>query len=252
MLYNQRAEIILQQLKLQSTGKVNELSQILKVSVDTVRRDLKAMEQSGLIKCLRGGACLPDSVASLSHFEGREVIHSQLKRQAAKKALKLIKSGDLVAINSGTTNTILAQEMASLTIPFTVLTNNFAAANILMKIPAIRLIFIGGETDALEQSTFGDRCLREFESYYPDLAFLSINAVNYKDGFTDFRMNEIPVIRCLSAVSRQKIAVMDSSKLGKCSKVKVLGPDQVDLIFMDNNVPDEVKEQYHKKGILIQ
>ncbi len=153
MLYNQRAEIILQQLKLQSTVKVNELSQILKVSVDTVRRDLKAMEQSGLIKCLRGGACLPDSVASLSHFEGREVIHSQLKRQAAKKALKLIKSGDLVAINSGTTNTILAQEMASLTIPFTVLTNNFAAANILMKIPAIRLIFIGGETDALEQST---------------------------------------------------------------------------------------------------
>ena len=43
MLYNERAEIILQQLQLQSTVKVNELSQLLKVSVDTVRRDLKAM-----------------------------------------------------------------------------------------------------------------------------------------------------------------------------------------------------------------
>ena len=53
MLYNERAELILQQLQLQSTVKVNELSQLLQVSVDTVRRDLKAMEQAGLIKCLR-------------------------------------------------------------------------------------------------------------------------------------------------------------------------------------------------------
>ena len=43
MLYNERAEVILQQLKLQSTVKVGELSQLLQVSVDTVRRDLKAM-----------------------------------------------------------------------------------------------------------------------------------------------------------------------------------------------------------------
>ena len=59
MLYHERAEFILQQLQLQSAVKVNELSQQLRVSVDTVRRDLKAMEQEGLIKCLRGGACLP-------------------------------------------------------------------------------------------------------------------------------------------------------------------------------------------------
>ena len=56
MLYNERAELILQQLQLQSTVKVSELSQQLRVSVDTIRRDLKSMEQNGLIKCVRGGA----------------------------------------------------------------------------------------------------------------------------------------------------------------------------------------------------
>ena len=50
MLYNERAELILQQLQLQSTVKVTELSQLLQVSVDTVRRDLKNMEQEGWIK----------------------------------------------------------------------------------------------------------------------------------------------------------------------------------------------------------
>ena len=85
MLYNERAEVILQQLKLQSTVKVGELSQLLQVSVDTVRRDLKAMEQAGLVKCLRGGACLPESLSALSNFEGRAVSHSDLKRGAARK-----------------------------------------------------------------------------------------------------------------------------------------------------------------------
>ena len=51
MLYNQRVEFVLQQLQLQSTVKVSDLSRQLQVSVDTVRRDLKAMEQQGLIRC---------------------------------------------------------------------------------------------------------------------------------------------------------------------------------------------------------
>jgi DeoR/GlpR family transcriptional regulator of sugar metabolism len=252
MLYNERAELILQQLQLQSTVKVQELSQLLQVSVDTVRRDLKAMEQEGLIKCLRGGACLPESLMALKNFKGREVIHSDLKQAASRKALGYIKAGDIVAMNSGTTNTILAQELLAFKEHFTVVTNNFAAANILMQNPSIRLIFIGGMMDALEQSTYGSCCEQEFAQYFPDICFLSVNAVNYQDGYTDFRMNEIPIIRLLAASSRRVIAVMDSSKLGKCSKKKVLEPEQVDVLLMDGGVSQEIREKYGRKGIRIE
>ena len=87
MLYNERAELILQQLQLQSTVKVTELGQQLGGSVDTIRRVLKAMEQEGLIKCVRGGACLPESIISFSNFTGREIINSEWKREIARKAL---------------------------------------------------------------------------------------------------------------------------------------------------------------------
>ena len=127
MLYNERAEFILQQLQLQSTVKVSELSRQLQVSVDTVRRDLKTMEQGGQIRCVRGGACLPESRVSFSNFTGREIIHSDLKREAARKALTYIKENDVVAMNSGTTNTILAQELANAGLRCTVVTNNYAA-----------------------------------------------------------------------------------------------------------------------------
>ena len=252
MLYNERVELILQQLQLQSAVKVTELSQLLQVSVDTVRRDLKAMEQGGLIKYVRGGACLPDTMLAFSNFTGREIIHIEEKRQAARKALAYIKEGDVVALNSGTTNTVLAQELAAVSQRFTVVTNNYAALNILMQNPSIRLVAVGGTVDPLERSTFGTVCEREFETYRPDVAFLSVNAVNYQDGFTDFRLDEIGVIQLLSRISRKVIAVMDSSKLGKRSKQVALAPDQVDLVLMDGGISPEVREEYQKKGILIQ
>ena len=251
MLYEEREKRILQQLQLQSTVRVSQLSQLLQVSVDTVRRDLKAMEQKGLIRCLRGGASLPESRMSLSNFKGRELIHEEEKRGAARKALAYIKEGDIIAMNSGTTNTVLAQEMLEVREPVTVVTNNLAAANILMQNGAIRLILIGGMLDAPEQSTYGAVCEQEFARYFPDVCFLSINAVNYQDGFTDFRMHEIPVIQRLASISRQVVAVMDSSKLGKRSKVKVLEPDQVDLLVMESQVPPEVRERYEKAGFRI-
>ena len=161
MLYNERAELILRQIQLEATVKVTELAELLHVSVDTVRRDLKALEQKGLVKCVHGGACLPEALAALSNFTGREVIHSDLKREAARKAAALVAPGNIVALNSGTTNTILAQELAAMNREFTVVTNNYAAVNILMQNEGIRLIAVGGMVDALERSSYGTVCERE-------------------------------------------------------------------------------------------
>lgn len=95
-----------------------------------------------------------------TYFTGREIIHSELKREVARKAIALISEGDVVALNSGTTNTVLAQELVG---PFTVVTNNYAALRV--------------------------------------------------------------------------VAVMDSSKLGQCSKCMALSPEQVDLLLMDDHIP---------------
>ena len=249
MLHQERENFVLQQL--QSTAKVSELSRQLHVSVDTVRRDLKTMEQSGLIRCVRGGACLPESKILFSDFTGREIIHSDLKREAARKALSYIKEDDVVALNSGTTNTIVAQEMVAAGTRCTVITNSCAALNVLMQSSSIRVIAIGGILDAQERSTYGSICEQDFSQFYPDVVLLSIHALNSKDGYTDFRMNEVGMIQLLASRGRQVIAVVDSSKLGQCSKLKVLAPNQVDFVVMDNHIPPEIREKYQKKGICI-
>lgn len=252
MLQNERIEWIAKKLQLHGTVKVGEISEQLQVSLDTVRRDLKLMEQSGLVKCVHGGACLPDPLLAIAGFTAREVVHEELKTEAARKALAYIHHGDIIALNSGTTNTVLAREIARNCEGITVLTNNLAAAEELMKNPMIRLILIGGEVDHTERSTYGTVCEKELAAYYPDIAFLSINAVNEQDGYTDFRLSEIGVIQTLAACSHRVIAVMDSSKLGKRSKKAVLSPGQVDRLIMDGAVPPDLLERYRESGIPIE
>ena len=171
MLYNDRAAFILQQLQLKSTVKVTEIAKSLNVSVDTVRRDLKALEEQGQLKCVHGGASLPDYMLAFSNFSGREIIHIEEKRRAALKALEHLRPGSVIALNSGTTNVILAQELIKRFTDLTIVTNNVSAAMVLMQNQSLRTIVLGGDLDSLEHSTYGSICERELGRYYPDIAF---------------------------------------------------------------------------------
>jgi len=248
MLYNDRAAFILQQLQLKSTVKVTEIAKSLNVSVDTVRRDLKALEEQGQLKCVHGGASLPDYMLAFSNFSGREIIHIEEKRRAALKALEHLRPGSVIALNSGTTNVILAQELIKRFTDLTIVTNNVSAAMVLMQNQSLRTIVLGGDLDSLEHSTYGSICEREIGRYYPDICFLSINSVDAEAGFTDFRFAEIGI---MARNSSKVIAVMDSSKLGRRSKKVIMDNRMIDLLVMDSVEPD-VREFYRHAGICIE
>lgn len=250
MFYNERTALIMQQLQLKTTVKTSKLAKILNVSIDTVRRDLKAMEQDGMLKYVHGSACLPDAMLAFSNFSKREIINIEKKRAAAIKAVKYIKQGDMIALNSGTTNVILAQEIAKRFSSLTVITNNIPAANILMQNASIETIILGGSLDALEHSTYGSACEQQLKEYFPDICFLSINSINKEAGYTDFRLHETGIIQAMSKNAKQVIAVMDSSKLDRQSKKIILEKQNIDFIVMDETEPS-LQEQYAAAGIII-
>lgn len=74
----------------------------------------------------------------------------------------------------------------------------------------------------------------------------------YKDGFTDFRLSEVGIIRFLAEHSRKAIAVMDSSELGKRAKCKALDVGAVERLIMDNQVTEGTREKYREKGAFIE
>ena len=226
MLYDERKDKILQQLNISPIVKLSDLAQILCVSIDTIRRDLKTMETEGLLECIRGGARLPSQMLQFSDFKGREIINTPQKLQLVEKALSFIHKDDVIMLNSGTTTALLAKEISKKSISCTIITNNIAAVSILMKTPSLK-------------------------KYYPDLCFLSINAVHPENGFTDFRFQEIPIMQTMKKNSKRTIAVMDSSKLNRISKKMLFTSEQLDTIVMDDYVSDDLKKLYASSGIHI-
>lgn len=252
MIQEERKNLILQELNRTSVVKLEDLSERLRVSIDTVRRDLKALDRAGLVQYIRGGAKAVQDSLQFSHFSGRKIIHNELKRETARKALQLIKRDDVIMLNSGTTTTILAEEIGRSGITCVLITNNIAAAEAASCNTTCRIHLIGGEWDSSEQSTWGSRCLREAETYFPDICFLAINSLDSQNGLTDFRFHEIPIMQIMAKNAWKTVAVMDSTKLNRLAKKQVFPLMKTPLILMDNQVTSEDKQIYLRAGIRIE
>ena len=249
MLYSERSAAIMNRLNQKNAVTVKELSKELNVSVDTIRRDLKNMEQNGLLVCVHGGACLPDLSSQFSPFNGREIIHVAQKQELVKKAVRFLKDGDIAAINSGTTGTVLAKELAQTRAQATIVTNNIAVTSMLIGYPTIQVIATGGLLDGKEQSLYGHDCEEAFLRYHYDICFLSMNAVSLEDGYTDFRLNEIPNICLIAERSDYSVAVMDSSKLETTSKRTLFPINKIDCLITDSLISPELRQQYLESDV---
>lgn len=251
MLYEERVNYILKKLEHNSLVKTNNLVNEMGVSIDTIRRDLKKLEEEGKLTCIRGGACSSEEELQYSPFFGRQIINEDLKREAAKKATSLIHSGNIIALNAGTTNSILAEELVKLKKQITVVTNNLSALSILTGSEYIQIVVPSGIVDKEELALYGCNCVEEISSYSFDLSFLAINAVHPIYGFSDFRFQEMDIIKTMIKHSKRSVALMDSQKFGKISKKVFLSPREISLLITNNQIDYSLKNQFTEAGLCI-
>lgn len=251
MLYEERVNYILKKLEHNSLVKTNDLVNEMGVSIDTIRRDLKKLEEEGKLTCIRGGACSSEEELQYSPFFGRQIINEDLKREAAKKATSLIHSGNIIALNAGTTNSILAEELVKLKKQITVVTNNLSALSILTGSEYIQIVVPSGIVDKEELALYGCNCVEEISSYSFDLSFLAINAVHPIYGFSDFRFQEMDIIKTMIKHSKRSVALMDSQKFGKISKKLFLSPREISLLITNNQIDYSLKNQFTEAGLCI-
>ncbi len=249
MLFEERADYILKKLEQGNLVKTNDLVKEMNVSIDTIRRDLHKLEKDGKLTCIRGGACASEDALQYSPFFGRQIVNEELKRDAARKALSLIHTENIIAINAGTTNSILAEELLNLKKHITVVTNNISVISTLTASDNIDIIVPGGSVDKQELSICGFSCVEELTSFSFDLCFLSINAFHPSYGFSDFRFQEIDIMKVMVAHSQKKVALMDTHKLSKLSKKIFLAPGDIDLLITDSSIDDATKAQINESGL---
>jgi DeoR/GlpR family transcriptional regulator of sugar metabolism len=234
---------------LQQEGKVvtAELTTRLKVSIDTIRRDLNQLARDGLIQRVHGGG-LPASPA-LKPVLQRQFGEQTEKQAVAVKAAQLLQNGVVVFIDSGTT----AVEVARAVDPqmeFTMITHNPRAALALLERGSrAEVILLGGRMDRHELVTVSPSTVTEIRRFRADLFFMGICSIHPALGITCRTLEDLELKRAMSEASAEVVGLATSEKLGTAAPM-VLGPVSM-LHYLVTDAPGDMTNPYVRFGMTI-
>lgn len=234
MLKINRLNFIMDYLNKNKSATRKELAESLNVTLMTVGRDLKELEEDGKIICLHGGATLKTSLNEETLYENKKKNNLEIKKQIAKEAIKYIKSGMTLILDAGTTVFELASLLATSNFEnLIVITNDLFIALELNKNKKICVNFLGGE---ILQETGSSNSLLTFKHlslYNADIAFLGASSITTE--FIVTSPNETKSIIKNEMIERalKSFLLVDSSKFYKEKLYKVAPLNNFDYIITD-------------------
>ncbi len=187
------------------------------VSPMTVRRDLDALEDEGLVRRTHGGAVLPDVSGHEDSFWQRLEEQVEAKERIAGAALKLLEPGASVFLDCSTTSYYLARRIFEEAPRVTLLTNSVPVIAMFSRdeTPRTEVIGIGGMMRKLTLSFVGPHALRMVSAHYADLAFFSVKGVTREGYLTDPDLLEAEVKRAMIEHSEEPVLLVDGTKFEK-------------------------------------
>jgi DeoR/GlpR family transcriptional regulator of sugar metabolism len=228
-----REKEILQHLSKKSPLSVEELVALVQVSEATIRRDLVGLENQGLILRQRGGASLP-GLGVEPMFNQRLSQNVDLKQRIVQYAAEQISEGEVIALDVGTTNAALAKELLKRK-GLTIFTHSLQIASILSR-SQHNIYVVGGSFRKLEMSMVGSIAINTIEQFNFDRFYMGLAGFCKIQGPTDFALEEVEIKRTLINRSKHVVALVDSSKYGVTSLVKVCDYEDIDE-FVTNDIP---------------
>ncbi|TIX51719.1 DeoR/GlpR family DNA-binding transcription regulator [Alteraurantiacibacter aquimixticola] len=249
MISQSRRQEIMSHLEQRRSCSIAELAEAFGVSGETIRRDIKAMENDGQVEKLHGGVRIRENPLETSYLR-RLKDNQQAKESIGAAAASLVEDGMTVLIDSGTTSYYAAEHLRAAN-ALSVVTNSLLVARQMALIGNNRVFFTGGEINPYYLSAFGNEAISQAVKYAPEIAFFSIGAIDPARGGLDFDMDEAKFKRAMAPMARKVIVLADSSKIGKGGLVHTFHLDQIDTIITDKMPPPEIRSALGAVRILI-
>lgn len=250
MLVAERHQKILELLEERKSIRVSELSRIFSITEETVRRDLEKLERQGKLMRSHGGALRIESSDRLEvPYDEREIMNVKEKKQIAKEAIQFVQKNDQIILDASTTAWYMAKELPN--IPLTVLTNSIKVATELSRKSNISVISTGGFLRTESLSFVGPLAERSLESYYVNKAFLSCKGFHSRRGLSEANEQQAKVKEFMMKNAETVYMMVDSSKFGIQSFIKLGDFEQLDYVITDRKTKKEIIEQIEEKGIQV-
>lgn len=249
MDYSPRHGRILTLLGEEGSIGVSELAQRLDVSVETVRRDIKALAGRGDIVRMHGAVGLPSAVSE-APFERRMRENREAKEAIAKLAASTIRDGESIMLDTGTTTSILARALLGHR-RLTVVTNSSDIARTLATVNGNKVYMAGGELRSDSGAALGFSAIEFVNRFSVDHAIISAGAVNAVTGVMDYDLEEAQFGQAVLARGRRRVVVTDASKFGHKGLVRVCALSDFGEMIVNRAPPDDLAEALHNADVAI-
>jgi DeoR family transcriptional regulator of aga operon len=235
MLNEERRRAILEIINREGRVVVKDLARRFSTSHVTIRSDLESLHNKGLAQRTHGGA-LPLQVGALLDptLREKENQHPEEKKRIADASAALVKDGESVVLDSGTTATMVARSLRRFR-NLTVITN---AVNIAAELAgtAVEVILTGGTLRENSFSLVGPLAEDTLHRLSADIMFLGVDGFDVRYGLTTPNLLEAKVNRVMMEISRRTVVICDSSKFGRRSLSLIAPPSAIHHVITDNGV----------------
>lgn len=230
---------------------VHELSEIFKVSEVTIRNDLDMFESKKLLIRSRGGAMkYSNSVGIDFQLSDKDKIHYTEKIKIGKKSASLVKEGETIIIDSGTTTMEMAKNLNP-NFSINVITNAFNIANQLINAQNINIIVPGGTLRKNSHSLVGPLAEKSLKNFYVDKVFIGVDGFDTTQGAFTPNIEEASLNQIMIDIAKEVILVTDSSKFLRRSLAFICTLDKIDIIVTDKNINKEDLNRLQDAGIKV-
>lgn len=240
---NKRQTTILDLLSKSKKIEVSSLALMLDVSQVTIRKDLDALEKSGIIIREHGYAVLNDS----DDINTRLAYHYEIKQKIARKAAETIHDGETLMIESGSCCSLLALEIAKTKQEVTLITNSAFIAEYVRRYKNIHVILLGGEYQKESQVMVGPITRNCAQNFYVDKLFIGADGFSVDTGFTGNDYMRAEAVRDLAKQAKKVIVVTDSSKFDQIGVVSLMDTKKVSMVYTDKEINHNT-ENYLKEN----
>lgn len=248
MLSSQRKDYLLRVLRESGQIIAKSVSQELGLSEDTIRRDLRELASEGRVQRVHGGA-LPASPA-LADFAGRQQLAPQGKVSIGRAAAQLVRPGQVIFLDGGTTTLQLARHLPP-DLHATVVTHSPTIALALVEHPEIEVVLIGGRLFKHSVVAVGAAAIEAIQRVRADVFFMGVTGIHPQAGLSTGDLEESHVKRALMASSAETYVLVSAEKLNAASPYVIAAVSEIDGIIVEPAVPAAALGAYESAGLTV-
>lgn len=229
---------------------IDRLARQLKVSGMTIRRDLLQLEQQGEVIRTYGGAALAQRLSFDFSFRDQENKNNPQKRAIARAAVSLVKDGQVIMLDTGTTTLQMAQALVGKQ-NVTAITTSLAIVSQLQFADGIKIVLLGGFLRVGSPDMHGPLTEQNVEQFRADVAFMGADAIDEKGNTYTSDLQVLNLDRKMAANAAHVVVLADHSKFGRREMCKVLGPKQYHQILTDKGIDRTLLKKLRRQKIEI-